>query len=145
MARLLCPPPSHPSTPSACTHRPREAEVDADGVGEGALRDGVRHLEGVEAQHRRHGAAVRARRLRGGVGLVVFEADAEKGLTLALLLVGRGQAALAAVPVALHALLVEELLQLELKDPRTEPLRRDTTLGELRARTHTHTQSRLCI
>lgn len=89
-----------------CTYRPREAEVNPDGVGERALRDDIGHLERVGAEHGRHGAAVGAWRLRGGVGLVVLETDPEEGLTLALLLERRGQASLTAVFVALHSLLV---------------------------------------
>lgn len=114
------------------TYRPREAEVHPDGVAERTLRDGVRDLEGVGAEHRRHGAAVGARRLRGGVGLVVLQADPKEGFTLALLLEGRGQAPPAAVLVALHPLLVEELLQLQLENPRTKPLRRRSKLGAAR-------------
>ena len=105
-----------------CVYRPREAEVHPDGVGERSLGDGVRDLERVRAEDGRHGAAVGARRLRGGVGLVVLETDPEEGFTFTLLLVRRGQTALAAVFVALHSLLVQKLLQLQLKDSGTKPL-----------------------
>jgi len=92
------------------TYRPREPELELNGIGE-ALRVGLRHLEGVGAQDGRHGAAVRARRLGGHVGLVVLQADAEERLALALLVALRWSgAAGATVAVPRHPLLVEELL-----------------------------------
>ena len=116
---------------SSLAYRPGEAEADPDGVGEGALRDDVGHLERVGAEHGGHGAAVRAGRLRGRVGLVVLQADPEEGLTFTLLLlVGRGLAGRAAVLVPLDALLVEELLQFELEHSRAEAL--TTTPDEMR-------------
>ena len=111
------------SDPRSPTYRPGESEADSDGVGEGALRDDVGDLERVGAEHGSHRAAVRARRLRGRIGLVVLQADPEEGFTFTLLLlVGRGLAARTAVLVPLDALLVEELLQLELEHSRTEAL-----------------------
>lgn len=108
-------------------YRPREAEVHPDGVGEGAVGEDVGDLEGVGAQDGGHGAAVRAWWLRGGVGLVVLETDPEEGLARALLLEGGRQASSAAVLVALHSLLVQKLLQLQLKHSRTKTLHAHTT------------------
>lgn len=103
------------------THRPREAEGEADRVGE-AIRVGLRHLEGVGAEDRSHGAPVGTGRLRGDVGLIVLETNPKERLALALLVVValrvRSTTAGAAVAVPRRPLLVEELLQLQLEHPR---------------------------
>lgn len=94
------------ATHTDCTHRPREAEVNPDGVSERTLRDHIGDLEGVGPEDGSHSGAVGARRLRGGVGLVMLQTDPEKGFTLALLLERRGQPSFTAVFVALYSLFV---------------------------------------
>lgn len=107
------------------THRPREAEGEADRVGE-SVRVGLRDLEGVGAEDRSHGAPVGARRLRRDIGLVVLETNPKESLALALLVVValrmRRAATGAAVAVSRSPFLVEELLQLQLEHPRTQDL-----------------------
>ncbi len=100
----------------ANTHRPCEAEGEADWVGE-AVRVGLRHLEGVGAEDGSHGTAVRAGRLGGDVGLVMLQTNPKEGLALALLVLAlrKSRASGAAVAVSRYPLLVEELLQLQLK------------------------------
>lgn len=103
------------------THRPREAEGEADRVGE-AVRVGLRDLEGVGAEDRSHCAPVGAGRLRGDVGLVVLETNPKESLALALLVVAlrmRSATTGTAVAVPRCPFLVEELLQLQLEHPRT--------------------------
>lgn len=97
------------------THRPSEAEGEADGVGE-TVRVGLRHLEGVGAEDGRHSPAVGAGRLGGDVGLVMLQADSEVSLALALLVSLQGcRASGTAVGVPRHPFLIEKLLQLQLK------------------------------
>ncbi len=96
------------------THRPCEAELEADRVGE-AVRVGLRHLEGVGAEDGSHGAAVGAGGLGGDVGLVVLQTNPKESLALALLVLALSGASRAAVGVPRYPFLVEELLQLQLK------------------------------
>lgn len=107
--------------------RPGEAERESYGVAEGGVAVG--DAEGVGAQHGGDGVAVGAGGLRGDAGLVVLQADAEEGLAVALLqprhraapgaAAGQGgaQTPSAAVAVPQQALLVHELLQLQLEHP----------------------------
>lgn len=105
------------------THWPCEAEGEADGVGE-AVRVGLRHLEGVGAEDGSHSPAVRAGRLGGDVGLVVFQTNPKESLALALLVLAlrMGRASGAAVGVPRHPFLVEELLQLQLENSGAQHL-----------------------
>lgn len=92
---------------------PGEAEGESDGVAKGGVDAcAVGQAEGVDPQHRRDGAAVGAGRLWGHAGLVVLEAYAEEGPAGAR----RARAPAAAVAVPQQPLLVDELLQLQLKD-----------------------------
>lgn len=124
---------------NGCIYRPREAEVNPDGVGERTLRDDIWDLEWIGAEDGCHSAAVGARGLWGSVGLIVLETDPEEGLTLALLLERRSQTSFTAVFVTLYSLLVQKLLQLQLKNSRAKPLRRKAAYYH-----QVHTQYRLC-
>lgn len=102
-------------------HRPGEAQREADRVAEGGVGAGtVGQAEGVDAQHRRDGAAVGAGRLGGHAGLVVLETHAEEGPAGAR---RRPRAPAAAAAVPQQPLLVDELLQLQLEHPRAPDLR----------------------
>lgn len=115
----------------AVTYWPREAERKVDGVGE-AVRVGLGHLEGVGAEDRRHSPAVGAGGIGGDAGLVMLQADPKEGLALALLVtLWMRRASRATVGVPRRPLLVEKLLQLQLKHARAQNL-----LGH----THTHNQ-----
>lgn len=107
------------------THRPCEAEGEADWVGE-AVRVGLRDLEGVGAEDGSHRTPVRARGLRGDVGLVVLQTNPKESLALALLVVALRMCSAtgAAVGVPRCPFLVEELLQLQLKHARAQNLQR---------------------
>lgn len=95
------------------THWPCEAEVKADWVGE-AVGVGLWHLEGVGAEHRSHSSAIGAGRLGGDAGLIVLQTDSKESLALTLLVCLSGTSR-AAVGVPRYPLLVEKLLQLQLK------------------------------
>lgn len=106
----------------AVTYWPREAERKADRVGE-TVRIGLRHLEGVGAEDWGHSPAVGARGLGGDAGLVMLQADPKEGLTLALLVtLWMRRASWATVGVPRYPLLVEKLLQLQLKQARAQHL-----------------------
>lgn len=97
------------------THRPREAEGKADRVGK-AVRVGLGHLKRVGAEDGSHGSAIGAGRLWGDAGLIMLQADSKESLAFTLLLTLRMSGASgAAVGVPRYPLLVEKLLQLELK------------------------------
>lgn len=107
------------------TYRPREAEEEADWVGE-AVRVGLRHLEGVGAEDGSHSPAVGAGRLRGDVRLVVLQTNPKESLALTLLVVAlrMSRAPGAAVRVPRYPFLVEELLQLQLKHTGAQHLQK---------------------
>lgn len=113
-----------PPGPGECaqvpTHWPGEAEGESDGVAEGGVDAcAIRQAEGVYTQHWRDGTAVGAGWLRGHAGLVVLEAYAKEGPAGAR----RARAPAAAVAVPQQPLLVDELLQLQLKYARAPDLR----------------------
>lgn len=119
-------PPLPPPGPAGCaqvpTHWPGEAEGETDGVAEGGVDAcAIRQAEGVDTQHWGDRAAVGAGWLRGHAGLVVLETYTEEGPAGAR----RTRAPAAAVAVPQQPLLVDELLQLQLKYARAPDLRRE--------------------
>lgn len=116
--------PPLPASPP--TYGPGEAEGEADGIAEGGVgaSRAVGNAEGIGAEDGGDGAAIGAGRLGGHAGLVVLEADAEESLAVALLEpAGAGAAPAAAIAVAEQPLLIDKLLQLQLKDPGGADLR----------------------
>lgn len=103
----------------AFTYWPCETEGKADRVGE-AVRVGLRDLEGVGAEDGSHSPPIRAGRLWGDVGLIMLQTDPKESLALTLLLAL--QVSGAAVGIPSYPLLVEELLQLQLKHARAQNL-----------------------
>lgn len=98
---------------------PGESEGESDGVAEGGVDAcAIRQAEGVDTQHWRDRTAVGAGWLRGHAGLVMLEAYAKEGPAGAR----RARAPAAAVAVPQQPLLVDELLQLQLKDARAPDL-----------------------
>lgn len=124
---------SSPRKMSVNTHRPCEAEGEADRVGE-AVRVSLGHLERVGAEDGSHGPAVGAGRIWGDAGLIVLQTDPKESLAFALLLALRVSGASgAAVGIPRYPFLVKKLLQLELKNSGAQNLQRqhaDTQLDQ---------------
>lgn len=93
------------------THRPREADGEAYGVGEGVMGSRLRELKGVGAEHRGDCAAVGAGGLWGHAALVVLQADAEQRLTFA----GRSDGGRGSAAASCLAPFIQKLLQHQLK------------------------------
>lgn len=118
------PPPHTPPGQAKCaqvpTHWPGESKGESDGVAEGGVDAcAIRQAEGIDTQHWRDRTAVGAGWLRGHAGLVVLEAYSKEGPAGAR----RARAPAAAVAVPQQPLLVDELLQLQLKYARAPDLR----------------------
>ena len=93
-----------------------------DWVGE-AVRIGLRDLEGVGSEDRSHSSAICAGGLWGYAGLIMLQTDLKESLALALLVtLQMRRASWAAVGVPRYPLLVEKLLQLQLKNARAQNL-----------------------
>lgn len=75
------------------TYRPRELERKSDGIGEARHGDVRAEINNVLAQNGCDDVAVRARRRRVDLHLILFQADPEPGLTNAGALAGLGSAA----------------------------------------------------
>lgn len=92
------------------TYRPRELEREPDGVAEarqGGIRAEVNH---VLAENGRHDVAVRARRRRVDLHLVLLQADPEPRLAYPRALARLGRAAGTALAQAILAVLVHKRL-----------------------------------
>lgn len=100
------------------TYRPRELEREPDGVGEARHGDVRAQVDDVLAEDGCDDVAVRARRRRVDLHLILLQAHPEPGLADARALAGLGRAARAALTQTVLPVLVHERLQPQLEHPR---------------------------